>query len=129
MKKIIITESQLLKITKNNLYEIKSRIEDCEMDFTIPINNGEYDVDLTIIAKYKFEDSGIGKYEFWGSSGYDSQIGFDFYGFTPKEGTFDPSDLPEITKWIDDNDSFLEDTFTEYLEDQHDTSDEYDDLD
>lgn len=118
MKKIIITESQLKKlretIVRTKAIGRPSRFD--EEEFAIPINDSYEEISVTIIAEYEKVDMGIGSYEFWGETGYDSRIGYEFIAFTPKEGTYNPDFLPIINNWINNNNEFIEDEFTKKLE-------------
>lgn len=120
MKKIIITESQLKKLTEsivpNGRHRSFGKYETVEKVFSIPIQQTFEDIDVTLIAKYEYEDQGIGAYEFQGQPGHQSEMVYNIVSIEPLEGTYNPDYLQIINNWINNNYDDVENEFIKKLE-------------
>lgn len=112
MKKIIITESQLKKLTEsivpNGRHRSFGKYETVEKVFSIPIQQTFEDIDVTLIAKYE--------YEFQGQPGHQSEMVYNIVSIEPLEGTYNPDYLQIINNWINNNYDDVENEFIKKLE-------------
>lgn len=78
----------------------------------IDLPNGDIISEVELLGEGRWEDDGIGSYEFWGMRGYDSRPYIEVVDVTFDKEAYSKEDCALINQWIDDNYGEVYDEFS-----------------